>query len=120
MSTSNYGILESRTAFWIGHTLNKVCQDLSGYPGVGVRSPVNYKRTLQFLNQGHFHELLMCIAHMEQYLLGYDKGMWMVLLDAHSMKLGAIIEKEDLMIIRALHSSILRYTRKPESRWRKL
>ena len=100
MSTSNYGILESRSAFWIGHTLDKLCQDLSGYPDVGVRSPVNYKRTLQFLNQGHFHELLMCLADMEQYQLHYDKGMWMVLLGAYSMKLGATIEKEDLLVIR--------------------
>ena len=101
MSTSDHSILESHSAFMIGITLNKLCQDLSGYPDVGIRSPVNHKRTLQFLNQGHFHELLMCLADVGQYQLRYNKGKWMVLLGAYSMKLGAIIEKEDLIIIRS-------------------
>lgn len=85
----------------MGEFLDEFCQEWSGYPDVGVRSPANRKRTLQFLNQGHFHELLMLLANAGQHEFGYDKGVWVVLLGAYSMKLGAVIEKEDLMIIRS-------------------
>lgn len=101
MFTSHYGILEIGSAVPIGIALNVLCQERSGYPDVGVRSPANRKRTLQFLNQGHFHKLLMLLANAEIHQPGYDKGEWVVLLGAYSMKLGAVIEKEDLMIIRS-------------------
>ena len=101
MSISNYGILEIDSAVPIGEILDKLCQIWSGYSDVGVRFPANRKLTLQFLNQGHFHKLLTLLASAGQYEFVYDKGEWVVLLGAYSMKLGAAIEKEDLMIIRS-------------------
>lgn len=101
MSISDHGILGIDSAVLIGIMLNDLCQEWSGYLDVGVRSPANRKRTLQFLNQGHFHKLLMLFANAGQHQFVYDKGLWVVLPGAYSMKLGAVIEKEDLMIIRS-------------------
>lgn len=101
MLKSDYGILDIDSAVPIGEMLNDLCQKWSRFPDVGVRPPANRERTLLFLNHGLFHKLLMFLVNTEQHYLRYDKGECVLLLGAYSMKLGAVIEKDDLMIIRS-------------------
>ena len=84
MFKSDYGILEIDSAVPIGEILNKLCQEWSGYPDFGGQISSELEHTLQFLNQGHFHKLLMLLANAGKHELRYDKGEWVVLLGAYS------------------------------------